>query len=112
MTLLPMSVFINMSLSADMVTNSISIILIAYLLKLAYEEEQISNKKMIFVYLLVFLLASAKFVYIPVIVLFFLIPKEKWHKPSIYCIQGIGLFIFAFAIFALLRRSAILTKSE
>jgi len=97
MTLLPMSVFINMSLSADMVTNSISFILISYLLKLAYEEDRISNKKMAFVYLLVFLLASAKLVYIPVIVLFILIPKEKWHKPSVYYTQGIGLFVFAFA---------------
>jgi len=94
--LLPMSLFINMSLSADVVTNLLSFILIAYILKLAYSEQAISSKNFIITSLIVILLASAKLVYTPIILLFLLIPKEKFYNKRTYYIQLIALFIISF----------------
>ena len=92
LALLPMSLFINVSLSADVVTNLLSFILIAYILKLAYYEEAISIKNFIITSVIVILLASAKLVYTPIVLLFLLIPKRKWHNLKNYYTQLITLF--------------------
>ncbi len=95
--LLPMSVFINMSLSADVVTNLLSFILIAYGLKLAYSDRQVRKKQFVIISLLVVLLASAKLVYTPIMLLLLLIPKEKFFSTKTYYVQLISLFVIAFA---------------
>src|ERR1035437_5601061 len=96
--LLPMSIFINMSISADVATNSLSFILIAYLLKLAYLEQTISPKQFIITAFIAVLLALSKLVYIPIILLFLLIPKEKFHNRKIYYLKLIGLFGVCFGV--------------
>ena len=95
-TLLPMSLFINMSLSADVVTNLLSFILIAYLLRLTYSEWFFTKKDFIIISVCVILLASAKLVYIPILLLLFLIPKEKFSSKRKYYTQLIILFVIAF----------------
>jgi len=94
--LLPMSLFINMSLSADIVTNLLSFILIAYILKLAYSKQTISTKNFAITSFLIILLASAKLFYTPIILLFLLIPKEKFFNKKTYYIQLIGILIISF----------------
>ena len=91
-----MSLFINMSLSADIVTNLLSFILIAYILKLAYSKQAVSIKNFAITSILIILLASAKLFYTPIILLFLLIPKEKFFNKKTYYIQLIGLFIISF----------------
>jgi len=93
--LLPMSLFINMSLSADVVTNLLSFILIANILNLAYAEQAVSIKNFMLTLVIAILLASAKLVYIPIILLFLLIPKKKFHNLKSYYNQLITLFIIA-----------------
>ncbi len=93
--LLPMSLFINMSVSADMVTNLVSFILIAYILKLAYSAERVSRKNFAAVCIMAVFLASAKLVYIPIVLLFFLIPAQKFKDKRTYFSQLILLFIIS-----------------
>lgn len=91
--LLPMSLFINMSLSADVVTNLLSFLLIAYILNLAYSKENISLQNITFTIILALFLALAKLVYVPILLLILLIPKEKFHSKRIYIINLIVLFV-------------------
>ena len=91
LALLPMSMFINMSLSADVVSNLLSFVLIAYIMNLAYRQEKITTYNFIIVCLLAILLASAKLVYTPVILLFLLIPIAKFRNKWTYIIMIILL---------------------
>lgn len=94
LTLLPMSVFINMSLSADVATNFLSFLLMAYILKLAYSDQsRISITNFGILSLLVMLLAAAKLVYTPIALLYLLIPINKWPSRRAYYIQLGTLFI-------------------
>jgi uncharacterized membrane protein len=90
--LLPMSMFINMSVSADVATNLLSFILIAYMLRLAYSDWLFTIKDFIILFVLVILLASVKLVYIPVILILLLIPKEKFSSKKAHYTQLIALF--------------------
>jgi len=93
--LLPMSVFINMSLSADVVTNSLSFFTIAFVLKIAFSDLEFTGKKFIILALLTVLLAAAKLIYTPLIMLVFLIPKRKFPGVKTYYIRLIILFLVA-----------------
>ena len=75
LALLPMSIFTNMSISADVVTNILAFLLIAYFLKLAFGDKKIDLKNLLILVGLSVLLASAKLVYSPIILLFMLIPS-------------------------------------
>lgn len=94
LALLPTSVFVNASLNADMMTNLLSFVLIAYLLRLAFYEEAVTNKKVFIATLLAVLLASCKTVYTPIVLLFLLIPKRKFSDSKNYY-AGLMLFFFA-----------------
>jgi len=93
--LLPMSLFINGSLSADVVTNVLSFIIIAYFLRLAYFEQIFTLKNLIIITVLAILLALAKLVYIPLVLLFLLIPKEKFSSKKGYYTQLIIFFVIS-----------------
>jgi uncharacterized membrane protein len=90
--LLPMSLFINMSFSADVATNLLSFILIAYILKLAYSEKSITGKNTLVTAVLMIGLASAKLVYTPLLLLFFLIPAKKFKSKKAFYMNLIILF--------------------
>ena len=83
LALLPMSIFTNMSLSADVVTNLLAFLMIAYFFKMAYGDQPVRVKQLLFILGLTVLLASAKVVYIPLALLFLIIPirnfKNRWH---------------------------------
>lgn len=92
LALLPMSIASNMSLSADVMTNVVSFLVIAYSFHLAYKQERIAPQHMLFFVLLGILLALAKVVYLPLLLLFFLIPQEKFGDKRSYFTQMILLF--------------------
>jgi uncharacterized membrane protein len=99
--LLPMSVFINMTLSADVVTNAISFFTIAYILKLACGNALVSRKNLAILLLLLALLTSCKVLYTPIFMLILLIPKAKfgttktyWKALSILSVAALGFVLF------------------
>lgn len=77
LALLPMSVFVHASFSADVVTNGVAFLLIAVILSLAFRPRRITKKDKIVVIVLAIILASAKLVYSPILLLVLLIPKTK-----------------------------------
>lgn len=96
LALLPMSIYINSSLSADVVTNILGFIFIAIILKLYYSSEKINIKDFLLVLLVAVLLASAKFVYVPIVFLFFLLNKKRIEKIGSFYIGFTVLIIVSF----------------
>ena len=95
LALLPMSVASNMSLSADVMTNAIAFMVIAYSFHLAYTQPWIAPRHMLLFTLLGIVLALAKVVYLPLILLVFLIPQRKFINKRSYSIQLFLLFAFS-----------------
>ncbi len=106
LALLPMSVSTNMSLSADIVTNVLAFIVIAYSLDLAYKQPQISSRHVRVYIVLGILLAFAKVVYIPLILLFLLIPRDKFSSGRTHYLQIV--WVFAGSAVAAISWSAIM----
>lgn len=96
LALLPMSVFIHMSVSADTVTNVMSFLVLAYLLKLIYHTENISPKHYALLCVLAVLLALSKQVYTPLILPALLIPSRKFGGRRRWFLQLGALFLLAF----------------
>ena len=101
LALLPMSVFTNMSLSADVVTNIFAFLLIAYFLKVAFQDKKIDLKDFLIIILLTIMLASAKIVYTPIVFLFLLIPLKQFKNTkkfyfyfSVLLFTGFGTALF------------------
>ncbi len=105
LALLPMSLFINMSLSADVVTNAIAFLLIAFILKAAFVSNFITTKHFIIILALTLLLASAKMVYVPVSLLFFIIPKQKFRTAKTF--YSMALILFGLAALTVLGWSKV-----
>ena len=81
--LLPMTVFIHSVVSADTVTNCLALVSIAFLLKLALGDEQQIGPLQLFVLLLLGVaLATAKLVYIPLLLLGVIIPAGRFTLPG------------------------------
>ena len=80
LALLPMSLYINMSLSADVVTNIIAFLLVAFILRLCFKKQQINNKQFAILVSLGILIASAKIVYAPLLLLFLIIPTANFKN--------------------------------
>lgn len=70
------------SLSPDAIIISVSFLYIAYILKLAFskEDEIIGIKQLIFLAIMSIVIALCKIVYVPLVFLLLLIPKEKFKK--------------------------------
>jgi len=96
LALLPMSVFVSMSLSADVVTNVLSLFLIAYILNCAYAETYFGKKEFIIIVLISLLLASSKLIYAPLILLVLLIPEKKFSSHKMRYVQMGLLFLMVF----------------
>ncbi len=77
-SLMPMSIYLGSSLNYDAVLIGISFFAISYILNLIYSRDVKITKKdfYLFVFLSYFLL-EFKFVYFPIVLLIFLVPKEK-----------------------------------
>ena len=77
LALLPMSVFQNSSLSADMMTNSLSFLTLAFFLKIAFKNTPISIREIISLMVITLLLTLTKTVYFPLVFLYFIIPLRN-----------------------------------
>lgn len=80
LALMPMSIYLGSSLSADSFTMALSFFYIAFFLKLALddEKESIENRDILIMIGLSILLALSKVGYLVLLGLFLLIPKEKF----------------------------------
>ncbi len=76
--LLPMSLFINSSFSADMMINGLSWIFISLVLQSVFSKPTISLRRIVIFYILLTFIGLAKLVYIPIVFLLFLIPAYKF----------------------------------
>lgn len=99
LALLPMSLFINMSISADVVTNAVCFLFIAFVLNCAYDDRPFSKKRLLLLLLLVFLLVSVKSIYAPLILLVFIIPKHKFKSKKDHFLK-LALLLFSALIFS------------
>ena len=90
--LLPMNVYIANSYSADNITNILSFLLIALVLKYSFADKKISIKNLLFVLGVAVLLAFAKIIYVALIFLLFTIPAQKF-KSQYFRWFGLGAII-------------------
>lgn len=83
--LLPINVYQAASVSTDGITLGFIMLYIAYTLKLAYGDfKQISNNEFFVWGGLITLVSILKFAYFPLILLYFLIPKDKFESTKNY----------------------------
>ncbi len=95
LALLPMSLFIHSSLTADMATNAVVFLLLAFILKNTFSDHQQTRKEYLTLVILVFLLASAKFLYSPIILLFLIIPLKNFTGKKQFFLRFLGLGLLA-----------------
>lgn len=97
--LLPMNLYVTNSYSADTVSNILSFLFIALILKHAFSSNQFQFKNLIPFLILIALLALAKVVYVGLVLAFLIIPISKFkNKLQFFLFTGI-LFLVGF-IFA------------
>lgn len=95
LSLLPLSIEAFSSMSPDAITISVIFLFIAYVLKLKENKEELINKKDILILsILSIIIALCKIVYIPIVFLLLLLPKEKFktHKQKYLIIIPIITF--------------------
>lgn len=81
--LIPIAIEGITSLSPDAMTISISFLYIAYILKLSFEnKDEIGIKEKGLLLVMSIIIALCKIVYIPLVLLMFIIPKEKFKNSS------------------------------
>lgn len=101
LALLPSSVFINASASGDVVTNGVAFLIIAFFYrKIIEKKDKIPLKQLLWLALGIVVLALNKFVYAPVALLAFLLPKKSFEKPEYRNRYALGLCILALTITA------------
>ena len=105
LALLPMSLSVNSSLSADIVTNAISFLLITYVLRNAFSKAKFSKKDLIVISLLVVFLGLAKILYVLLAFIFIIIPREKFSSLKHYTISFILVLILGFGFVIVGKKS-------
>lgn len=94
--LLPAFVQASMGYNMDYLTNSVSIFIISYFIKLIYQKEKINYKQILVLILSGLLLTFCKFGFFPIMFISILLPLKKFNtkiKP-IYIILFLCLFVF------------------
>ena len=84
--LLPMSVYVGMSLSADAFNNAFSFLFFAYLFKLIYDKKDLERQDYILLVLMSLLRAFTKGAIYPIFLFFFLPIKKHKYLFSILCL--------------------------
>lgn len=95
--LLPMTVFVNMSASADAITNMLGFLWIGSVVRYAFGERKMSARAIAGLLLLAGLIASAKYVYTPLVLLIFAIPGRQFPAGRRWPV-ALGLVVFAFGV--------------
>lgn len=99
--LLPMAVFVQVSISADVATNSLCWLFIALCLRYRCSEHPLRPRQLALLAVLLLLIASAKLVYSPLVLLLMLLPPtaysrswQRWAFPAIVGLLMVGLVAF------------------
>ncbi len=79
LAMLPMSLYINSSISADMPINALSMLWIAYVLKLLKQPVKLKNRDYLFLFLFAALIPHLKLVYLPLILMSLLLPTQRFN---------------------------------
>lgn len=99
LALLPMTMQEGISLSPDAMTIGCSFLLLSYVLYLKNDKEKkITNKEFALLSIISIVLSLCKIVYLPICLLLFLIPKEKFNSKKDKIIKIVGLAIFVIII--------------
>ncbi len=93
LALLPMHVYITTSLSADTVTNALAFFFTAYTLRIVYQKSRFTYKNLFVLALLLALLATAKVVYIALVLLLLLVPNTHFKNRTHWAMALLGLFV-------------------
>jgi len=98
LALMPMSLFLSASLSADSLTNSLSFLLVALLLRYVFDKDKnIERSDLYILFLLGALLALSK-PHIYLLLLFLLIPREKIGSKGKYITIFLSLYLLDIAL--------------
>lgn len=99
--LLPMSVYLSVSYSADTVTNMLAFILFTRIIKLALEDKKVTLKALVFIVLTGIALVFAKTVYAGLLLLLFIIPAGKFAsvRQKYVSIGAIMMLILVLTLF-------------
>jgi uncharacterized membrane protein len=82
--LLPTSLFINSSISADMMTNGLSFLYLAIVMNIILTDRKFDAKLRILLLLLIVSIGLSKLVYIPIVLLTLLIPFAKFKSKKYF----------------------------
>lgn len=93
LSLTPLSVYLSATINTDHLVIGLGFLLIAYTLRLKYSENinTINSKHLAIFFTIIFFLCLCKFIYLPMILLFFLIPKEKFESQKQQLIYFTGI---------------------
>jgi uncharacterized membrane protein len=98
LVLLPMNVYIANSFSADNITNILSFLFIALVLKYCYGEKPVGTKVLLVFLLVAVCLAFAKIVYVALVFLLLIIPAKKFQS-TVFRFVGIAtIVVISFAL--------------
>lgn len=106
--ILPMALHQAASLSYDAFINGMSLVLIASLLKAIYEDGPLSNGDYRWILISGMLLAPAKLVYVPIVLLALLIPKERFGGTKDHLKKTVALFAFCAVTLAVFQLPSII----
>lgn len=88
LALMPMSVFLSASLSADALANGGALLFIALILNHMFSERKIEKSDILILFITGCFTALCKQVYFPLLLLYFFIPSWKFTKKSKYVLIG------------------------
>lgn len=96
--LLPMTLSLATSMSPDSLAISLAILLISYIFKLKYDEKDIKFGSICLLSILCIMTSLVKIAYLPLIILFLLIPSNKLKNKKLYYSVFTGTMILAIVI--------------
>lgn len=91
--LTPLSVYLSATINTDHLVIGLGFLLIAYTLKLKYDEtiNVIKPAQLAIFSVIMLLICICKFIYLPMLLLFFLIPQEKFQSPKQRLLYSAGI---------------------
>lgn len=96
--LLPMTLNLATSMSPDSLAISLSMLLISYIFKLKYGEKNIKFSQICIVSVLCIMTSLVKIAYLPLVVLFLLIPSDKFKNKKVYYSLFVAIILFTVII--------------
>lgn len=107
--LFPMSINLAASYSPDTTIISVAIFMLSYIMHLKFGERKVKWKDSVVLGVCAFLLVICKIVYFPMLLLFFLIPKEKFSNQKMRILAFtvmIGIFLVGNGIWKLMPKGS------